>query len=113
MRGFINIRTLVVVIIILVILGLMGVSVEEDVVQNEVVQENTSYVWNGAVYVWETYLSGPVVFLWNEIFINIIWDTFAENMERLRNGEPPTYFTPNTEVIPSIPELIDEYNQNN
>jgi hypothetical protein len=110
--GFINIRNLVIVIIILVILGLMGVSVEEDIVENEQVQENTSYVWNGVEYVWETYLAGPASFLWNDIFVGILWETFAENMERLRAGQPADYFTPNTDVVPSIPGLIDEYNDN-
>lgn len=114
MKGFINIRNLVIVIIILVILGLTGVSVEEDIVQNEGVQENTSYVLSGVVYVWNTYLSEPASFLWNEFFIGILWETFAANMERLRNGETPTDFTnDNLDNWPSIPQLIDDYNQNN
>ncbi len=112
MPGFITIRNLVIVIIILVILGLTGVNVEEDVVGNETVQENTSYVWNGVQYVWNTYLAGPAQWIWQEVIVNILWHTFVENMERLRAGQPPTYFTPNTDVIPSIPGLIDEYNQN-
>lgn len=113
MPGFINIRTLVVVIIILVILGLMGISVQDDVVENPQVQENTSYVWSGVVYAWNTYLAEPLRFIWEEIIVNILWETFAVNMERLRAGEPPTYFSPNTDVIPSIPDLIDQYNENN
>lgn len=112
MHGFINIRTLVIVILILVVLGLMGVSVQHDVVENPHVQENTSYVASGVAYVWNTYLAGPAHFLWHDVFVDIIWHAFVENMGRLRDGEPPTYFDTPTGNIPSIPNLIDEYNQN-
>ena len=114
MPGFITIRNLVILIIILVILGLAGVNVEEDVVGNETVQENTSYVWNGAVYVWNTYLTGPASFIWNEIIVGILWEGFRLNMERLQNGQTPTDFSSmDTSSIPNVPDLIRNYNENN
>lgn len=112
--GFINIRTLVIVVIILVVLGLMGISVQHDIVENEGVQENTSYVLSGVVYVWDTYLVGPVDFLWNDVFVGIIWQAFIINMQRLIDGQTPTDFdSVDTSAIPSIPGLIDQYTQNN
>lgn len=105
------IRLLVVAILLLVILGLLGVSVQHDVVENPGVQENTSYVGTGIATFFTTYLAAPFDFLWNDVFVGILWNTFVENMERLRNGEPPTYFNGATQgVIPSIPQIIDDYN---
>lgn len=111
--GFINIRTLVVVIIILVILGLSGVSVQHDIVENPGVQENTSYVWTGAVHVWNTYLAQPLYFLWHDIFVNIIWRAFIINMQRLQNGQTPTdFYSVDTSTIPNVHDLIQNYNYN-
>ena len=113
MPGFINIRTLVVVILILVILGLLGVSVEDDIVGNPDVQENTSYVWSGVTHVWQTYLAGPFYFIWHDVIVGILWEGFRINMERLQNGQSPTdFYSMDTSSIPSIPDLISEYNQN-
>lgn len=106
--GFINIRTLVIVIIILVILGLAGVSVQHDIVENEGVQENTSYVWSGVVYVWDTYLAGPASFLWNDVFVGIIWQAFLNNMQLLQNGQTPTDFNSvDTSAVPTFQDWID------
>ncbi len=107
------IRFLVVVILLLVILGLLGVSVQHDVVENAGVQENTSYVESGVVTFWNQYLANPASYLWNDVFVDILWSTFLVNMDRLRNGEAPDYFNAPTQgVIPSIPQMIDGYNQN-
>ncbi len=107
MSGFINIRTLVVFILILVILGLLGVSVEHDIVEDPGVQENTSYVWNGVAHVWQTYLAGPFHFLWHDVIVGILWEGFRLNMERLQNGQSPTDFSSmDTSSIPNIPDLI-------
>ncbi len=114
MPGFINVRTLVVVILILVTLGLLGVSVEDDIVANPDVQENTSYVWEGVSHIWQTYLAGPASFILNDVIVGILWEGFRLNMERLQNGESPTdFYSMDTSSIPSIPDLISEYNQNN
>lgn len=106
------IRFIVIAILLLVILGLLGVSVQHDVVENPGVQENTSYVESGVVTFWNNYLANPASYLWHDVFVNILWAAFVENMERLRHGEAPVYFDgPTQGVIPSIPQYIDGYNQ--
>ena len=57
--GFIRLKTLVVIILILVALGMFGVNVEEDVAGNEDVQDNVSYVWTGVGNIWDRYWAGP------------------------------------------------------
>lgn len=108
------IKILLFIVLALVALGLMGVSVEHDVVENQGVQENVSYVSTGAIGFWNTYLAQPAQWLWQELIVGILWETFARNMERLRDGETPTDFT-NSHLNdwPSIPQVIDNYNANN
>jgi hypothetical protein len=105
------IKVLVIIVLILVVLGLMGVNVKHDVVENQEVHNNVSYVWNGVVNIWNNYLAGPAEFIWQEIFVNILWKAFITNMQRLIDGEPPTDFTTDSEAIPSIPDWLNQYNQ--
>lgn len=108
--GFIRLKTLVIIILILVLLGMFGVNVEEDVAGNENVQENVSYVWTGVLGFWNQYLSGPASYLWNDIFVDLIWGSFIVNMQALRNGESATNFELQGNLpYPSIPEIIDNY----
>lgn len=108
------IKILTIIILVLVVLGLLGVSVQHDVVENEGVQENVSYVSTGAIGFWNTYLSQPAQWLWQELIVGILWETFTRNMGRLRDGQTPTDFTnPHLDDWPSIPQLIDNYNSNN
>ena len=108
--GFIRLKTLVIIILILVILGLLGINVERDIVENEEVQNNTSYVWSGVVEFWDRYLAGPADYIWNDIFRNLIWDSFILNMQRLRNGQTPSDFSLQGDLpYQSIPNYIDGY----
>mgnify|MGYP001183193309 FL=1 len=108
--GFIRLKTLVIIILILVALGMFGVNVEEDVVGNEDVQHNVSYVWTGVVNFWDRYLAGPADYIWNDIFVDLIWDSFILNMQRLRDGQSPTDFNLQGDLpYQTIPEYIDGY----
>lgn len=108
--GFISLKTLVIIILILVILGMMGINVEEDIAGNEEVQNNVSYVWSGVVSVWNNYLIGPASYLWNDVFVGLIWEGFIVNMQALRDGQSPTNFELQSNLpYPSVPEIIDNY----
>lgn len=56
----------------------------------ETVRENLLFIWEGARYIWDNYLTGPAEFLWN-IFYNLLWRSFVENAERIREGRLPTF----------------------
>jgi len=45
-------------------------------------------VWGGVIYVWNAYIAGPFDYLWNDIFIDLIWSAFIENMEIIKGGGP-------------------------
>lgn len=82
---------LILLLIALIILGYYGISVRQAV-QNPTTQDNISYTWNGAVYVWDTYLKVPAAYLWN-IFVNDIWTPALNNLVNIKNGQMPI---PNT-----------------
>lgn len=95
-RGLI--KLLILILIALIVLGYYGISVR-SAVQNPTTQDNISYVWNGVVYVWDTYLKGPATYLWN-IFVNDIWNPAITNLEAIKNGQPSTLDS-NAPVLPS------------
>ncbi|MDQ5883515.1 MAG: hypothetical protein QG654_429 [Patescibacteria group bacterium] len=108
--GFLNLKTLVVVILTLVCLGMFGINVEEDVAGNEDVRDNVSYVWTGAINFWDRYLAGPADYIWNEVLVGLIWESFIINMQALRNGEAATNFELQGDLpYQSIPSYIDGY----
>lgn len=89
-------------IILLVVIGIFilsyfGISVQDNV-ENPTTQGNLSYVWGGVMHVWDTYLEGPILYFWNNIFIALLWNGFVHNMTLLGNGQPPLDF--NLEWLP-------------
>ncbi len=77
-------------VIIILVLSYFKISVR-SVVESPTGQDNISYVGGGTVNLWDTYLSKPASYLWNDVFINIFWKSFINNMERIRDGQPTDY----------------------
>lgn len=59
----------------------------QEAVEDEQTQSNFAYVWNNIVTFYNTYLSEKVNYLWNDIFLDLIWNSFVGNMENLKAGE--------------------------
>ena len=76
---------LILLVIALVILGYYGFSVRQAV-QNPTTQDNISYVWNGAVNIWNTFLKVPATYLWN-IFIKDVWNPAVSNLGSVKTGQ--------------------------
>jgi len=76
---------LILIVIALIILGYYGFSVRQAV-QNPTTQDNISYIWNGAVAVWNDYLKAPATYLWN-IFVNDIWNPAISNLGTMKTGK--------------------------
>ena len=53
-------------------------------------QSNLKYVWGLTVSIWDDYLARPVLYLWNDIFIDLLWNSFIDNLQRIKAGEPTT-----------------------
>src|SRR3989338_9638114 len=59
----------------------------QSVVESPKAQDNLEYVGGGTVDLWQKYFKGPATYLWKDVFVNILWKTFVENMERIRDGK--------------------------
>ena len=103
----------------IIVLGYFNVSIK-DVLEKPTVVENTKFIESTADKLWQKYLSIPVLYIWNNIFSDLLWGSFVENMKRIKNGEP-TWFEQNapqvnTNVIvnptPTINSMPQFYNFN-
>ena len=71
-KGFV--RTIILIVVALVILGYFGFDVE-NIIKSEKVQNNLNYVWDMVVKVWNLYLATPVMFVWDKFFVGVLWKT--------------------------------------
>ena len=73
--------------IIVLVLSYFKISIR-SVVESPTAQDNISYVGGGTRNLWDEYFRKPVSYLWNDIFINLLWSSFTDNLEKIKRGEP-------------------------
>jgi len=95
-KGFFKI--IILVIIAIIILSYFGFDLRA-IIESPETQGNLGYVWGLVVTVWNNYLSGPILYLWNDIFIDLLWDSFIDNMNRLKNHQTTTI----EDLAPQVP----------
>ncbi|MBU1557344.1 hypothetical protein KKC45_00035 [Patescibacteria group bacterium] len=88
-------KLVIIIVIAIIILSYFGFDLRA-IVESPESQGNLGYVWSLVIGFWDNYLAGPASYLWNDIFIDLIWNTFVENLERLKGGETMTL----TELAP-------------
>lgn len=71
-RGFI--KYVILIVIGILILSYFGFDIKKTV-ESEQSQSNLSYVWGLAVYVWDHFLAGPVIWVWSKIIVGFLWNT--------------------------------------
>lgn len=78
-RGIIKI--ILIIIIIIVILSLLRINLR-SIYENETVRANFKFVWEILLivfdwlkFIWENYIKTPALFVWERLFIDIIWNT--------------------------------------
>ena len=87
-QGFGLISFIIILIIAIIVLGYFGISIR-SIFGGGTTRDNLDYAWQTVKYVWNTYLTVPAYYCWN-IFYNLLWRSFVENAERIRQGKPPT-----------------------
>jgi len=95
-RGLI--QWLVIVLIAVLVLSYFGFDLRA-IIESEGTQGNLGYLWGLGVTVWNEYLSRPILYFWHNIFIDLLWNSFIDNLERIKNGQPTTY----EEMTPQLP----------
>lgn len=58
----------------------------KEVVEDEQTQDNIEYVTKNTKSAYNNYAKDAVSYVWNDIFIELIWKSFISNMERLKEG---------------------------
>ena len=96
------IRLIILLVIAVIVLGYFGISLKA-VFMKEEVRGNLGFFWQTTNYVWENYLKGPAIWLW-DIFYNLLWRSFVENAERIRQGKPPL-------LLEGQPQMLSPENQ--
>ena len=60
----------------------------KSVVESPTAKENINYVGGASKNLWNDYLKKPADYFWNKIVVNLLWKSFVNNMERIRDGKP-------------------------
>ena len=93
------IKTILIIVVALLILAYFGLNLR-NIVNSPTFQDNWSLIRDGTVHVWDTYLKKPAIYLWNEIFLKLIWEPAVRNLTKIKNGEPDD-IRANAPVIPT------------
>jgi len=83
--------------ILILVLSYFNIRIK-NVVESPVGQENIEYVTGTSKSFWQKYLKDPASYLWNDVWIDIFWQGFINNMERIRDGKPTDF----DEAAPNI-----------
>ncbi|NOY35599.1 MAG: hypothetical protein GXP44_01610 [bacterium] len=83
------IKLIIFTIAVIIILSYFNISLRA-IIDGNAFQDNFSFVWNSVKSGWNKYLVGPADYLWNDIFIDLIWDSFTDNLEKIKNGDDTT-----------------------
>ena len=63
----------------------MGVSLL-DIINNKLVRDNFSFVWNFSNWLWDNYLRSPARIVW-QIWVEFFWEPFMGAMNKIREGK--------------------------
>jgi len=91
------IGTLILGVILILILSYYNISIR-NVAESPAAQDNFDYIKEQKVSLWENYLKKPVMYFWNNIFIDLLWEPFVANMNRIKEGKPTDFDT----AVPTI-----------
>lgn len=83
--GFI--RALVIIIIAILIISYFGINLRA-LVTSPTTKDNFSYVATSTVSVWNNYLKVPATYVWNEVFLNLLWKPALDNLKNVKWEAP-------------------------
>ena len=91
-------------IIILIVIGIFalsyfGISLR-GIVQSNAGQENIGFVKETSIKVWDGVFKTPAEYLWNDIWVDLMWQPFVDTLKNIKAGKrslidpPPINLTP-------------------
>jgi hypothetical protein len=88
---------LVLLIIALLSISYFGISLK-GIVDSPTGQSNFGYVRDLSVGIWSHYLEKPATYLYNDVFIKLIWTPFIGALEDLKAGRPTAIDPPKVDL---------------
>lgn len=92
-------RLVIYIIIILLILSYFGLNIRA-IVNSPTGQDNFTYVQQLMIDAWNGYLKKPVLYLWDDIFLDLIWEPAIENLQKMKDGQPTDIQTATPTLTP-------------
>ncbi|MCL5782142.1 MAG: hypothetical protein M1459_02170 [Patescibacteria group bacterium] len=80
-------KTVLIIVAILIILGYFGFNLR-TIVASPTVHDNLVYVWELIKTGWNDYLKAPFNYLWNNFWMPYIWNPFIDTLIRMQGGGP-------------------------
>lgn len=84
------IQLILLIIIFILIISYFGINIRK-IIQSDTGKDNFGFIWNilqqiwgYIVLIWDKYLSGPVGFIWNGLFVDIIWKNLVQMINQAR-----------------------------
>lgn len=77
------IKYIILAIILIAILSFFGFNIK-SFIERDIVQNNFSYVWNAIKYGWDNFLARPADYLWNDVFVNLLWEPFISALKKIK-----------------------------
>ncbi len=99
MEGFIRIKTIILIILGILVLSFLSFDIQ-SFIEAPQTQSNLGYVWSGVVYVWQEYLENPLTYFWNNIFIDLLWNSFIANLQSIQSGNGNSFQNMAPNIIP-------------
>jgi hypothetical protein len=88
------IKLIIIIVILILVVSYFGINIQQ-VATSPASQGNFSYVWNGAVHLWDTYLAGPLTYAWNTVG-TALWKAFMQGVQNVKVNQS----IPNSTVYP-------------
>lgn len=76
-RGFL--RLIIIIIVALLVISYFGINIRQ-VVESPTTKDNFAYTATTTVSVWNNYLKTPVTYVWDKIFVELIWKPAIANL---------------------------------
>lgn len=90
------IKWIIIILIGLVVLGYLGFDIRKAI-DAPATRTNLEYAKEATIYVWNTFLSKPAKYLWNEIFIKYVWNPAIGSLNKKVGS---TNFNLSTSTLP-------------
>ena len=89
-RGMSLLKMIFLGFLLILVLSYFGINIKA-LMESPTTQSNIGYVKGTSETVWDSFLKRPVSYLWNDVFVEIFWNAFINNMKNIREGKPTDF----------------------